>query len=357
MTDATGVRLIELGVRLFQAALILLSPKFMFLLQVKAQQRDSTLFGIRVPPDFGDSQIGREIFDEYRKRIWLAAVVLAAFFAIGNPLGPSAGGFWYLGAYMGMLLARWVFYATAQRRVRMEVSPVPESSVRTASLIPDEPTQRPARRFAAWAAMLLPVMLPVITGLLMALNWGRHPQRMHLDFTAAELANAVAFGVSMFAVQYALRYHARSSDWAADPAASLKYRTDLALMMGSASLGVIVWICVLTLTQLYGTGMAIQFAISFSVMFGVIIFSRRMRSSLVEQFDPRSGDPMADRCWKWAYFYYNSGDPAWVVPTRSGVSCAFNHARALPWICYALSAAALITLLGPWARLALPAGR
>jgi len=351
MSDAAWLRVIEWGLRIFQAALILLWPKLMFLTQDTALRRDSTLFGVRVPSDFGDSQIGREIFDEYRKRIWLTAILFAAIFAIGAPNGPSVSGLWYFGLLLGMLLARWVFYAMAQRRVRMEGGPAPESSVRTASLIAEEPIQRPGLRFAAFAVMLLPMMLPVITGLLLALDWRRYPSRPHLDFTAAMLAFTGAFGLCMSALQYALRYHARSSDWAADPAASLKYRTDLGLMMGSASLGVIAWGCILTLTQLFGIGMGIQFAISYPVMFGVIIFSRRMRSSLVKQFDPQSGDSMADRCWKWAYFYFNSSDPAWVVPTRSGVSCALNHARALPWICYGLSVTALVALVGPWAKI------
>jgi uncharacterized membrane protein len=350
MSDAAWVRLIEWGLRLFQAALILLWPKFNFLRQDWALRRDSTLFGVRVPADFGDSQIGRDIFDEYRKRIWMTAIILSGIFAIGAPNGPSVGGLWYLGLFMGMSMASWAFYAMAQRRVRIEANPAPVPSVRTASLIAEEPVQRPGRRFAAWAVMLLPVLLPLITGILLALNWRRYPLRLPLDYTAAALAFTGAFGLCMSALQYALRYHARSSDWAAEPAASLNYRTDLGLMMGSASLGAIAWGCILTLTQLFGIGMGIQFAISYPVMFAVIIFSRRMRSSLVKQFDPQSGDPMADRCWKWAYFYYNSSDPAWVVPTRSGVSCALNHARAIPWICYGITLLAFIAMIAPFSR-------
>ena len=351
MSDDALLRLIEWGLRLFLTVLIFLWPKFTFLKQEWALRRDSTLFGIRVQPDFGDSQIGRGIFEEYRKRIWLTAILFAAIFAIGAPNGPSVSGLWYFDLFMGMSVASWAFYAMAQRRVRMEAGPASEPSVRTASLIAEEPTHRPVRQLAAWAVMLLPMMLPLITGLLLALNLRRYPPRSHLDYTAAMLAFTGAFGLCMSALQYALRYHARSSDWAADPAASLNYRTDLGLMMGSASLGVIAWGCILTLTQLFGIGMGIQFAISYPVMFAVIIFSRRMRSSLVKQFDPQSGDPMADRCWKWAYFYFNSSDPAWVVPTRSGVGCAFNHARAVPWICYGLSATALIVMFGPWVKI------
>src|SRR5882724_9346299 len=131
MSDDAWIRLIEWGLRIFQASLILLSPKLMFLLQVRALRRDSTLFGIRVPQDFGDSQIGRDIFDEYRKRIWMMAIVLSGIFAIGAPNGPSVDGLWYFGLYMCMFLASWAIYAMAQRRVRMEAGPAPEPSVRT----------------------------------------------------------------------------------------------------------------------------------------------------------------------------------------------------------------------------------
>ena len=93
MSDAAWLRVIEWGLRIFQAALILLWPKLMFLTQDRALRRDSTLFGVRVPSDFGDSQIGREIFDEYRKRIWLTAILFAAIFAIGAPMALRCPGF------------------------------------------------------------------------------------------------------------------------------------------------------------------------------------------------------------------------------------------------------------------------
>jgi uncharacterized membrane protein len=82
------------------------------------------------------------------------------------------------------------------------------------------------------------------------------------------------------------------------------------------------------------------------VLFALIVFAYRMRSKVVKLFDPQSSDPMADRCWKWTSFYYNPSDPAWVVPTRSGVSCSLNHARPMVWAAYVLAmAGTLIALL------------
>jgi len=138
----------------------------------------------------------------------------------------------------------------------------------------------------------------------------------------------------------ALRLGARGSDWATTPDGSLKYRTYLGLMMGVASLAVIGGICADSLWPLYraGAGM-IPFEVNFPVLLVLIGLAYWMRSKLAKLFDPRSGDPMADRCWKWTFFYYNPSDPAWVVPTRSGIGCSLNHARATVWVVYGIAVA------------------
>jgi uncharacterized membrane protein len=44
-----------------------------------------------------------------------------------------------------------------------------------------------------------------------------------------------------------------------------------------------------------------------------------------------SGDPVADRYWKWGYFYFNPEDPALVVPLRSGIGFSHNYAHRSVW--------------------------
>src|ERR1041385_4682902 len=129
----------------------------------------------------------------------------------------------------------------AQRRIRIEAASAPEPSVRTAILSAEEPRQPLGIVLWAWAGIALPVTLPLITLLLLAVNWSRYPARSHPDYMVVVLAFMATFGLMTAALQFALRYHARWSDWASDPAASLRYRTNLSLMMGTASMGVIGW--------------------------------------------------------------------------------------------------------------------
>jgi uncharacterized membrane protein len=320
--------------------LILLGPRFWPWFTGGGPERGSTLFGVRVPSDFADSEAGRKIRQTFRRRVWIGIFALAGIFAVAAPSLPSVMSLWYLGAVLATWLTRWIFYWVAQRRTSIEAGPAREPSVRTATLLSEGPRPPRGIEIAAWTVMIMPVAVPLITSVLLVWNWAKYPARLHPERIPAQIAMAGCFGLLMTVTLYALRYHARVNDWAATPEASLKYRTYLGLMMGTGSLAPILGLCALALGPLYGARMGIiWFGVAFSVLLVLLRFVYRLRSKLAKLFDPQSGDPMADDCWKWTSFYYNPSDPAWIVPRRSGIGCSLNHARATVWVVYGIATA------------------
>jgi len=351
MSDATAIHLVWFGLRILMVSLLLLGPRLWPWLPGRVPERGSTFFGVRVPPDFASSAAGREILRVFRRRVWICTFVLAGTFAVAAPSLPSVMFFWYMGALLSTWLISWVLYAAAGSRTRLEAGSASEPSVRTATLVPESPRLSRGMALTAWIVMIVPVTLPLITAVVLALNWSRFPARLHPERIPAQIAMAASFGLLMTGLLYAVRYHARASDWAATPEASLKYRTYLGMMMGTGSLAPILGLCALSLAPLYGESMGIiWFGVTFLVLFALLGFGYRMRSKLVKLFDPQSGDPMSDNCWKWTSFYYNPSDPAWVVPTRSGVSCSLNHARPMVWVVYGLATAGALVGLAQAAR-------
>jgi uncharacterized membrane protein len=343
MSDATAIRLIDFGLRIFQVSLILLGPKLWPWLPGRVPERGSTFFGVRVPPGFSASEAGRNILRTFRRRLWIGIFALAGIFAVTAPEGATIQGLLFFGALAMSWLISWVLYGLAERRTRLEAGSAPEPSVRTAMLLPEGKPQSRGMASVAWTLTILPVALPVITGILLASNWSRYPAGLHAETDLSLIAMGASFGLMITSIQLALRLGARGSDWATTPDASLKYRTYLGVMMGIASLAVVGGVCADSLWPLYGAGAGMApFLVSFPVLLLLVGFAYRMRSRLAKLFDPQSGDPMADRCWKWTFFYYNPGDPAWVVPMRTGIGCSFNHARATVWVVYAIATACYV---------------
>jgi uncharacterized membrane protein len=349
MSDATALRLLSLGLRILMVTFLLLGPRFWPWLPGRVPERGSTFFGVRVPSDFAASEAGRDILRVFRRRLWIYLVTLAAIFAVAAPSSESVMFSWYMGTLLSSWIISWVLYPLAGRRTRIEVGSVPEPSIRTAMLLPEGQPQPRGMAIAAWIVMVVPLALPLITGILLAWNWSEYPAKWRAE-TQAGIAIASCFGFLMTGTLYALRYRARASDWAATPEASLEYRTYLGLMMGTGSLAVILWLCVEVLLPLYGIGTGWFFGGLFLVLFGASAFVYRLKSTLIKLFDPQSSDPMPDHCWKWTTFYYNPSDPAWVVPTRSGTTCSLNHARPVVLAAYVLATAGTLVSLVQVAR-------
>jgi uncharacterized membrane protein len=343
MSDATATRLVWFGYRLFSVSLILLGPKLWSWLPGRVTDRGSTFFGVRVPPGFAGSAAGRNILRAFRRRMWTGICVLAGIFAVATPDGATIQSLLFFGALILSWSICWVLYRAAERRTRIEAGSAPEPTVRTATLFPGGHPQSRGMALLAWTLTIVPVAMPVITGILVALNWSRYPAWFEPERELSLVAMGVSFGLMITSVQLALRIGARGSDWASTPDASLKYRTYLILMMGVGSLVIIGHVCADSLWPLYSANAAMApFGVTFPVLLVAIGFAFWMRFKLARLFDPRSGDPMADRCWKWVFFYYNPSDPAWVVPMRSGIGCSLNHARATVWVVYGVATAGVL---------------
>jgi uncharacterized membrane protein len=79
-------------------------------------------------------------------------------------------------------------------------------------------------------------------------------------------------------------------------------------------------------------------AIFLPCVVAVGIFGWSMRVWLSKRRDRGRGDPMADRYWKWGQFYCNPGDPALLVPMRTGNMYSPNYSRPSVWIVYGILA-------------------
>lgn len=340
---------LSIGLRILTASLLLLSPR----LWPWGLDRQSTFFGVRVPPDFADSEAGRNILRIFRRRLWICTFALAVIYAVAAPAGPIVMFLWFNGALMSTVLIYVPLYALAQRQARAYAGPVSESTVRTATLLPDEERQLRGLALAAWMVMIVPTALPLLTGILLVWNRFVDAARLQPVWLPSQVAIAACLGLFGTCTQYALRFRARASDWATTPEASLKYRTYLGLMMGAISLGGVLVLCSQALTPLFPwRGMRIIWSgMVFLVSLALTGLFFWMRSRLAKLFDPQSGDPMADRRVKWNMFYYNPSDLAWVIPARSGIAFSWNLARPMAWAVGGLATAGFVVALLQLARL------
>ena len=210
------------------------------------------------------------------------------------------------------------------------------ASARTAALFTAEEERSFWLAIIDWLAILFPVIFPVTTSVLFVLSWPQIP----LDKRRLLILLGIAGPMSMVATfsYFALRYRARSRDWNPDPRASRKYRA----MLGIATISfptfltfVICLACVFVavplkeatqwrLVEVFLAAFSLGFPILFLGFFGMLWWLKRHVSA-------DSGDPMPDSCWRWGFFYFNSDDPALVVPCRSGVRFSYNCARQPVW--------------------------
>jgi hypothetical protein len=213
----------------------------------------------------------------------------------------------------------------ATGRVRAVCPPVIPPGVRVATLGPDSRPISPWLMFLEWFGMVAPVAIPVVSAVVLCMNVGhvRYPW-----FCFGGVSLALVFGILPAGTQAALRFGARSSDWAPDPADSRRYRALLGAQVVAAFIHSIAVICILSLMigLTANNNMPRFFLVSFPLQAVLLIFVFRVRAWLVRHTAEESMDPMPDACWKWGWYYSNPSDPAVVVPLRSGPGCSFNFA-------------------------------
>ncbi len=291
---------------LFIAALVNHVTTFVFTLigaiawQLLASRksRSGSFFGVRVEPGFAESNTGRAIFQHFRFRLWSLMVFAAIVVQFLGVAGVGAG------IVLSSLLG-WFVFAEAHRR--------------TASIAPDEEPANPWLDVLDWLTMIVPSALPA-TALMFALT----DASMH-GTLLFDILFSVVLGLMCAATQWALRFRARSSDWAASPAASRRFRTYLGFMLAAIFMVPIGWICD---TAILHSRPMVYFAILFLWESLWLILVYRTRFWLTKHLDRQSIDPMSDSCWKWGWCYLNPSDPALVVPMRTGVGLSFNCGRA-----------------------------
>ncbi len=290
----------------------------------RRQSRGQTFFGARVETGFSESIAGQAILRQFRWRLWPASLAGVAV-SLATPV--AIAGFV---ASMSGVLAGSVAFALANGRTRREARADVTPAVRVASLAVEEDPESCWLGILDWLAMLVPPVVPAVSLVILVLGWhqitGVHPGTPRLF----PIFFSLTLGTMCAANQWALRFRARSSDWAPTPGASHKYRTYLGAMQSSVFAFLICQMCWFAVMP--SVDMRFYFRFAFPVeaiwLFGVW----RMRFWLTKHIAPESADPMADSCWKWGSVYYNPEDPAIVVPLRTGMGQSFNCARPSVWV-------------------------
>ena len=290
----------------------------------RERSRGKTFFAVRVEPGFPETGAGQAILKEFRWRLWWWSLAGAAAFALIPPELAFVTGFsiaWLAGS---------AAFALANRRTRREAAAAAEPTVRVASLAADDGPETLWLGVVDWLAMLVPPAAPAATLLFLALHGHHVPLPVFVGLMA---------GLMCSANQWALRYRARSSDWAPTPGASRKYRTYLGALPASVLAFVTLQLCVSVLMGLNGTSAWLRHLGMFSYSLWSIpawalalVCAWRMRFWLTTHLATESSDPMPDACWKWGRIYFNPSDPALVVPRRTGAWQAYNWARPSVWV-------------------------
>jgi hypothetical protein len=347
------------------------------------QTRGSTFFGARVTADFRESGAGVAILRQFRIRLWTWTLAVAAVCMLGMAMAPQVQmpvfsdgptpdsavctgdcdgsqllhreslvhGF-VLSAVMTCGLTPLLAFAMGRCRTLREATAEAEPTVRVASLaVEDQPDSRWVG-FVDWLAMLGPPLGPAATLMFLAFHWQEPSPILGRSFNALTVIYGLVLGLCFgTANQWALRYRTRSRDWAPTAAASHKYRAYLGAMLAFV-FGFITWqLCfevvmsfsatVAWLRPLHRAGPA-----PLAVLFLFPLAAWGMQFWLKRHVATESGDPMADRYWKWGYFYCNPEDPALVVPLRSGIGFSHNYAhQSVRWALVAVTAATAAMLV------------
>jgi hypothetical protein len=297
----------------------------------RGHSRGQTFFGARVQLGFVESTNGQATLREFRWRLWSwSAAGVAAAMLIPVHLAALTG------SMIGSLAGSAAF-ALANRRTQREAEAAANSTVRVASLVAENEAEAFWLGVVDWLAMLVPPVAPAATLMVLALHWSQVP--FHGAAAVFPVFFSLISGLMCTANQWALRFRARSSDWAPTQGASHKYRTYLGAMQALVFTFITCQLCVFVLMQfkspvafLRHVDMPTYFLVSLPAQAVWLVCVWRMRFWLTNHMTTESCDPMADTCWKWGCVYFNPSDPALVVPLRTGVGQSFNCARPSVWI-------------------------
>jgi uncharacterized membrane protein len=348
MMDRWIVLLTEIFANRFVMLLIIFIQPAMFGWASGGYYRGRNMFfGVRVGAAFVDSPCARAIVRKFRIHVWIWSAVVTAIYALGD--GVWAAWFsedstwWFVGCLMVNLAGSMVAFAWASKRTRREAAPLPAAPVRIANVFATQEQSSVGLAIIEWAGMLLPVGLPVATMILIVTAPAAFPWQ-----NLTGLAGICMIGALPALTQFALRFRARSSDWASDPVVSRKRRALLGALQSSVFVLMILQFCALTLMQFHVAvpfnDMNGYFRFSFPAQFLLLLFVVLLRRSLSKAFRREGGDTMPDDCWKWGSFYFNRNDPALVVPLRFGMGYSFNYAHRTTRILMTLTACALVLL-------------
>jgi hypothetical protein len=317
------------------------------LMTLRGESRGGTFFGARAEPGFRESAAGLAILRQFRWRLWGwtlagAAVCLAAMaFEMGHGIAAAAP---FIGFSAGMTA-----FALAHRRTRREAIAPVESSVRTASLMVEAEPGNVWLDVLDWLAMLAPPAIPAWSLAFLALHW--HEVHPLLGRTLSIFLAVFGLAIGLCCCtdgHWALRYRSRSSDWAPTPGASHKFRTYLGVMQACVWTFIIAEFSALAVMQFGGDRsrtppFGLPAPLQYLGMATWLACLWGMRWWLSRHMAMGSGDSMADRYWKWGFFYVNPDDSALVVPLRSGLGQSYNFARAsVQWVAFAVMAVTII---------------
>ena len=337
-----GLVLMEAINRLLSVGIVLMQPAIWQWATSPSRSRRGSFFGMRVPDRFTDTPPAAAIRARFVRQIWTGAAVIALVPAF-VPVADVESGLTFMAVLMASEIWILIAYAGANRRTRLQAPPV-AGVVREANLL--EADVIPAWiSLVEWMVIVAPIGLPLATAAALALRWSRLTTEARAS-NAQQVVLACAVALVPSISQLALRYRARSLDWAPTEPASRRYRAMLGLMGALAFAAPIGQMCALTLMSVFeSVNMNRYFLWAFPLQFAGLAALVGLWRWLGRHLSRESGDPMPDSRWKWGYFYVNGDDPALVVPLRSGPGFSFNHARPSVWIVGGAitSAAAVLT--------------
>lgn len=311
---------------------------------MRTRLQTGMLFGVRVLPEFLHSTRAGNIVRSFRVRVWTWATILVIAYiaAISNRMSDVQMSYLLLGTLIVSLVGSILLFSISHRAVRLAGPVIGEPSERAVSLWVVEDEASAWLSLLDWLAMLLPLVVPAATALLLAIHAYHGTQRGNSESGFPSIVLAVFVGIYAAATQFALRYGARSADWASDPLSSRKRRTLLGLTQSSIFTLIVLHLCALSLVGDVFSTMQPYFRFSELTDFAVGLFVLAMLFWLRRNRAHRSSDPMSDQCWKWGWFYYNPSDPVLVVPQRSGFGYSFNYGRRAVYVVGLLILTALV---------------
>lgn len=129
--------------------------------------RRNLFFSVHVQPGFVDSDAGRAILRSFRLRVWLWAVAVSTIVVIapGSDLSDLGTSYLLLGAMVAVMLGCPSAFSMAYSKTGGEATRLSEPSTQTASLSVDEDQTTAWLTLLDWLGILLPVGLPLATGI------------------------------------------------------------------------------------------------------------------------------------------------------------------------------------------------